>query len=85
MKVEIEVPEYSPGQGIRTQWDDGFEITVTMRGNVAHIVANPAGLRSLARHLLLLARDEMPEGHHIHLDASNSLEEGSDGLILERA
>ena len=39
--------------------------------------ANESGLRSLAKHLLCLADTEVPVHYHIHLDESNSLEDGS--------
>ena len=82
--VIVEVPEYDPERGLRTEWDDGFEIGVRVQDGEVVVTANPAGLRSLARHLLVLAQDAVPVGHHIHLDDSNSLEDGSVGLILEK-
>jgi hypothetical protein len=84
MRVLLYVPDYDPAEGIRTEWDDGFAIDAQINGGAAHIVANPAGLRSLARHLLVLAGDNVPAGSHVHLDASSCLEDGSCELILER-
>ena len=62
-------------------WIDGFEISVRIENGAAVISANREGLLSLANHLKSLA--EEPPGAHIHLDAYNSLEEGSSELILE--
>ena len=62
-------------------WTDGFEIKVRIENGAAVISANREGLLSLAEHLKSLA--EEPSGSHIHLDAYNSLEEGSSELILE--
>ena len=62
-------------------WVDGFEITVRIDNGTAVISANREGLISLANHLKSLA--EEPLGTHIHLDAYNSLEEGSLDLIFE--
>ena len=62
-------------------WTDGFEIKVRIENGAAVISANREGLLSLAEHLKSLA--EEPSGSHIHLDAYNSLEEGSLELILE--
>ena len=62
-------------------WTDGFEIKVRIENGAAVISANREGLLSLAEHLKSLA--EEPAGSHIHLDAYNSLEEGSLELILE--
>ena len=62
-------------------WVDGFEINVRIENGAAVISANREGLLSLANHLKSLA--EEPPGSHIHLDAYNSLEEGSLELIFE--
>ena len=62
-------------------WTDGFSISVRIEDGAAVIAANREGLLSLADHLQRLA--EAPAGSHIHLDAFNSLEEGSAELILE--
>lgn len=85
MNTSINVPDYSPERGIELQWDEGFEITAQIDGNVVQIKANRAGLVSLARHLLTLAQAEVPAGRHIHLDELNALEDGSCGLIFERS
>ena len=63
-------------------WEDGFSIKVRIGNGTAVISANREGLLSLAGQLKILA-DEAP-GCHIHLDAYNSLEEGSAELILEK-
>ena len=85
MKIEFDVPEYDPKRGLKLQWDEDFLISVETHGPQVHIRANPAGLRSLARHLLCLAQDGIPQGRHFHLDDLNSLEEGSAELIVERS
>ena len=64
------------------KWIDGFSITFRIDGSSALLSANKAGLLSLASHLIRLA--EGNPGDHIHLDPYNSLEDGSDELILER-
>ena len=63
-------------------WVNGFEIKVRIENGAAVIMANREGLLSLADHLKSLA--EEPAGSHIHLDAYNSLEEGSSELVLEK-
>lgn len=65
------------------KWEDGFEIRVRIEEKSAVVAANPEGLRSLAGILLTLA--EQKPGSHLHLDENNSLEGGSDELILVRA
>ncbi len=66
---------------VSADWVEGFEISVRVENGAAVISANREGLLSLANHLKHLA--EEPPGTHIHLDAYNSLEEGSSELILE--
>ena len=64
------------------KWEEGFAITVRAKEGAVLISANRAGLRSLAAHLTALA-EQLP-GEHLHLDAWNSLEDGSAELILEK-
>ena len=63
------------------KWEDGFSILVRTDGKQTLVAGNAAGLRSLAGILLDLAEQERA---HIHLDEFNSLEDGSDELILEK-
>ncbi|MBQ9269084.1 MAG: hypothetical protein IJ206_06130 [Oscillospiraceae bacterium] len=63
-------------------WVNGFEIRVETDGKETCISANRAGLLSLASHLQALAEDT--PGCHIHLDAYNSLSEGSTDLVIEK-
>ena len=63
-------------------WEDDASISASSTADTTVITANRAGLVSLARIMLALA-DEMP-GTHLHLDANNSLEDGSCELIIER-
>ncbi len=82
MRIEVNVPEYEPAHGLSITWDDGYAIEARVEGGSVVLRANEAGLVALARHLLTLA--QQPAGHHLHLDDSNSLEEGSCELILEK-
>ena len=66
---------------MRFDWEDGFEIAVKNENGAVCIKANREGLVSLARLCIALAKET--NGSHVHLDAYNSLEEGSDELILE--
>ena len=65
------------------KWEEGFTITVRAEDGRTVVSANRAGLKSLANHLNALAT-EAP-GAHLHLDAFNSLEDGSAELILEHS
>ena len=68
---------------MKIEWISGFEIKAVVNNAEIVISANREGLLSLAKQLTLLA-DGIP-GDHIHYDESNSLEEGSAKLIIERA
>ncbi len=82
-EFKLMIPEYT-GIGIRTEWEDGFEIATKFENDTITIEANKEGLISLARHLLTLAQDNVPAHSHIHLDDYDSLETGSKELILEK-
>jgi hypothetical protein len=83
MELKINIPEYS-GDGLRSEWEDGSEIEVKSdRGSIV-ILANKAGLVSLAKQLLTLAQDHVPSGFHFHFDDYNSLVDGSTELIIEK-
>lgn len=84
MQILINVPDYNSEEGIKYIWENNFEIEV--RGNGAEIVliANKAGLISLATHFLTLAEDSVMPGVHLHYDENNSLEEGSYDLIIQK-
>lgn len=84
MIIEVEVPKYSKETGIKYSWEDGFEIETSCDRQAIRIVANREGLLSLANHLLNLAQEGVPSGHHMHFDEYNSLENGSRELIIER-
>ena len=84
MEVKVEVPEYSPDRGLICKWEYGFEIETKIENGVVVIIANEAGLRSLANHFLNLAQVEIPSGHHLHLNEYGGLEEGSTELIIQK-
>ena len=65
---------------MKFKWEDGFVIKVEVQNKDVVLSANKEGLRSLANHLQALA--EEPPGSHFHLDEYNSLEDGSNELII---
>jgi len=83
MPVSLNVPEYDPVRGLTLEWDDGFSIELNTSGTEVLLAANRAGLVSLARHLLVLAQDDVPAGLHLHLTAGQELDSSVD-LIRER-
>lgn len=83
MEIKLTIPEYSD-QGLKFEWENGFEIKAGINGGEIVISANKAGLISLAKHMLTLAQDVVPVGYHMHFDEYNSLEDGSIELIIEK-
>lgn len=82
--ITVRIPDYSPGKGFEFIWEDGAIIETKIEDKIVEIRANKEGLISLANHFLNLAQDSIPSGYHFHLDEFNSLEEGSNELIIEK-
>lgn len=83
--VVIQIKEYRPENGIDSEWDDDSLVKTTIDGDAIVIVANAAGLLSLARLLVTLAQANVPSGSHVHLDYYNAPTEGSAELIMQRS
>ena len=81
---EKKLPKYSSSDGLILDWVNGFEIKSNVSEDGMVIKANKEGLLSLANHLTNLAQADVPLGTHIHLDSLNSLEDGSDNIIIEK-
>ena len=80
--IEICIPKFEDSI-LRLQWENGFFIKCQIdEYNNVVLSANSEGLVSLARHLLTLAQNNVPEYTHLHLDEYNSLESGSIELII---
>lgn len=82
--MEIDVPKYERNIGLQLCWYPGFSIKVSSDDSKVTMSANREGLLSIANHLLNLAQSDVPIGTHIHLDSLNSLEDGSDNIIIEK-
>ncbi len=81
-EIKINIPEYN--DAIELVWNDNYKIKTSTPYDTITIEANRDGLLSLARHLLLLAQEEVPNGSHFHLDEFNSLEDSSLELIISK-
>ncbi len=81
---EKKLPKYSSNGGLKLDWVNGFEIKSNVSEDGMVIKANKEGLLSLSNHHANLAQSEVPTGTHIHLDSINSLEDGSDEIIIEK-
>lgn len=84
MKITLEVPDYSQSRGIVYKWEVDSEIEVHIENGEAIIIANKDGLISLANHFLNLAQEKIPSGYHMDFDEFNSLEAGSNMLIIQK-
>ncbi|MBF9239971.1 hypothetical protein I2I05_21445 [Hymenobacter sp. BT683] len=84
MEITLHVPNYAPERGIKYHWEDDSGITVRLEAGEVIIRANPAGLRTLANHLLNLAQEGMPVGSHMLFDSDNGLEDESVTLVLQK-
>ncbi len=84
MKIEIDLPDYNEENGIQMVWERGFIIDAQSNNESVVIRANKEGLISLAKQLLIIAQDQIPKGYHFHYDESNSLENGSCEIIIEK-
>lgn len=81
-EIKISIPEYD--NCIECVWEENFKIKVSAPFDTLTIEANREGLISLARHLLYLSQDDVPNGSHVHFDEYNSLEDGSLELIISK-
>lgn len=84
MEKIVNIYDWSPEQGMRFNWEYGYTIKVEVNNNKVTIIANEAGLVSLANHLLNLAQSGIPSNYHFHLDDYAALEKGSNELIIEK-
>lgn len=82
MDYTLDIPEYSEKGGLALVWEPGSSISLSETEGRVSLQANRAGFVSLARHLLTLAQDDVPEWCHVHLDETNAFEMGSLELVL---
>ena len=81
-EIKINIPQYD--DSVELVWDNNFKIKTSTPYDTIIIEANREGLLSLARHLLLLAQEEVPSGSHFHFDEFDSLEDDSVELIVSK-
>ncbi len=86
--VETEIYVFPSDATAISNWEDDSRCELHVEGDdsapVIHIVANTAGLRSLARHLLTLAQDGQ-SGAHVDYDADSGwFESTAFGLRISR-
>ena len=86
MRLTLSVPDYSPEDGLVCEFEEDCRISVEIDEDLSVcLAANKAGLITLAKLMLTLASDNVPDGVHMHLDTMNGLEDNSDELIICKA
>lgn len=82
---EVEIYVFPPNTAAVSSWDPASRCALYLEdGSTMHIVANVAGLRSLARHFLTLAQAGQ-SGGHLDYDADSGWFEETDlGLRISR-
>lgn len=83
--LTVEVPEYRASEGLRATWFDENSVDAVIEDGEFILVANSAGLRSLAIQLLTLAQESVPSGHHFHYSPGNELGDASVPIIIQKA
>ena len=68
MKITVDIPDYD-GRSLDVVWESDSEYTISIHGDDVIILANRNGLISLAKQMLYLAYNNLPEGSHIHYDS----------------
>ena len=80
--VKIEIPDTEPRNGMHFNWTDGWEFQSTFDHDEVVFAANKEGLLSLANHLINLAQDQFPSGHHFHFDRGVELSDDSVAVVF---
>lgn len=87
MRLTLSLPDYSPEDGLICEFEEDYRISVEIDEDLSVcLAANKAGLITLAKLMLTLASDNVPDGVHLHLDTINgALEDNSNELIICKA
>jgi len=67
MDISFEIPDYDDG-GLEVFWDEGAKLKVQSFDKAVALYINKQALLSLAKQLIYLAVNNVPEGSHIHFD-----------------
>ena len=84
MKITVELPDYD-GDAVDVIWEEGARISIHTDESSVTVRANAGGLLSLGRQMLYLARNDLPDGAHIHYDDFFTGQQLPYELIIEKA
>ncbi|WP_404348685.1 hypothetical protein LG324_13545 [Phycicoccus jejuensis] len=87
--VTVSIHVFPPGAAVVSNWDDESRLQLHVDDlhdqQVVQIIANVAGLRSLARHCLTLAQEGLTGPQHVDFDADSGWFETHEvGLRIQR-
>ena len=68
MKIILDIPDYD-GDSLDVVWDNGSKYTINIADNSVVISANKGALVSIAKQMLYMAYNDIPEGSHVHYDS----------------
>ena len=77
----MNIPIYE-GKGLDFIWEENSIISTKIDNDTIVVKANRDGLVSLARHLLTLAQDNVPNNRPIDFDPECGLESGSTSIVF---
>ncbi len=81
MQLQIDIPNYD-GQAQEVIWYEDADYTIDVFDGEVALTANREGLISLARQMLYMAYNDLPEGSHVHYDPFLTGKERACELIL---
>ena len=68
MNFNFEIPKYNDYKGLDVFVEKNAKMIINCKNDCVEISANSAALISLAKQFLYLAKNDLPEGSHIHYD-----------------
>ena len=84
MKVTLDIPNYD-GNGIDVVWENGSKYVINIADNNVVISANKGALVSIAKQMLYMAYNNLPNGSHIHYDSFfTKMNEDEYELVIEK-
>ena len=68
MKITLDIPDYD-GDSVDVVWENGSKYAINIVDNNVVISANKGALVSMAKQMLYMAYNDIPEGSHVHYDS----------------
>lgn len=68
MNVKLSIPDYD-GNAMDVIWEKGAEYSISIDENGVILTANKQGMLSLAKQMIYMAYNNLPDGSHVHLDS----------------